>query len=107
MLAPRRRSGADGAPCVAERGPGQRTVELRFQGQRIIFVRDLVELPAQLRDGTVHLMTDHDRHQAAGARVALFARMKAEGTVIAPVRLTVPTFGTITDDDRWADATAR
>ncbi|MBO9042089.1 hypothetical protein [Curtobacterium flaccumfaciens] len=52
-------------------------------------------------------MTDHDRHQTAAARAAPFARMKAEGTVIAPARLTDLTFGTITDDDRWADATVR
>jgi hypothetical protein len=33
--------------------------------------------------------------------------MKAEGTVMGSARLTVPTFGSITDDGRWADATAR
>ncbi|PZF13205.1 MBL fold metallo-hydrolase [Curtobacterium sp. MCLR17_034] len=80
--------------------PGHRTVELRSRGQRIVFVGDLVELPAQLRDGTVHFMTDHHRHQAAGARTALFSRAKAEGIVFAPAHLTDPTFGTISDDDR-------
>jgi glyoxylase-like metal-dependent hydrolase (beta-lactamase superfamily II) len=84
--------------------PGHVTIEIESQGQRILFVGDLIELPAQLNDRGIHFMTDHDQDQAAAARAALFARAKADGIVIAPAHLTNPTFGIITADDTWADA---
>ncbi|RWZ46188.1 MBL fold metallo-hydrolase [Labedella phragmitis] len=87
--------------------PGHRTIEIESEGERIIFVGDLVELPAQLADREIHFMTDHDREESGAARAALFARAESEGVVIAAAHLTNPTFGLITEDGAWADARAR
>ncbi|PRY12085.1 MBL fold metallo-hydrolase [Kineococcus rhizosphaerae] len=87
--------------------PGHVTVTLSSQGQRLWFVGDLIELPAQLNDENIHFMTDVDRDTAGSARRRIFEQAKEGRVVIAASHLSDPSFALITEDDTWVDATAR
>ncbi|GAA0291998.1 MBL fold metallo-hydrolase [Kineococcus aurantiacus] len=87
--------------------PGHVTVTLTSQGERLWFVGDLIELPAQLNDEDIHFTTDVDRDTAGSARRRILEQAKEERIVIAASHLSNPSFALITEDDTWADATGR